>query len=341
MRFLLPALLLVLPLGTAAQPRGGDAAERRAYAEGQFIQALTAHYLGNDSTAACLLDDVLEFRPDDPAVLDARAEVALALDGPADALFFAQRAAEAAPDRSEVHVRLAEALRETGQPTEAVRALETARDLDASNLDALVPLADLYAETDQPDRERETLEALVRLGDTAAARLRLSALYEQSGNRDRALEAARAAARLAPGEPAVERRLAELSGAPETPATPPRPSGTSGADLYAAGRYAEAADALLDALADDPRDVAAWALALDALARTADPRAGATADDALLLFPTVPAVLVPAAEAYAAAGRTADARTTAQRGLNALDTLGDDVPDADALRARLQRTLDG
>ena len=129
-------------------------------------------------------------------------------------------------------------------------------------------------------------------------------------------------------------------GAPAEPAASAS-SAADGAGLYAAGRYAEAADALLDALADDPRDLAGWALALEALARTADPRAGATADDALLLFPTVPAVLAPAAEAYAAAGRRADAVATAQRGLDTLDALGDRLPDADALRVRFRRTLDG
>ena len=338
MRALAPALLL-LAAPLAAQP--GDAAARRAHAEGLFIEALTAHYLGDDSTAARLLDDVLDLHPDDPALLDARAEVALTDDGPAAALYFAQRAAELASDRPEVHVRLAEVLREAGRPADAVRALETARDLDASSLDVLVLLADLYAQTGQAEREREALEALVRMGDTVAARLRLSALYEGAGDRDRALEAARAAARLSPGEAAVQRRLAELADEPEAAPAPQPTADASGETLYAAGRYAEAADALLDALADDPRDLDAWALALDALARTADPRAGATADDALLLFPTVPAVLVPAAEAYAAAGRTADAETTARRGLDALDTLGGDVPDADALRARLQRVLGG
>ncbi len=338
MRALVPALLL-LAAPLAAQP--GDAAARRAYAEGVFIEALTAHYLGDDSTAARLLDDVLDDHPDDPTILDARAEVALADDGPAAALFFAQRAAELGSHRPEVHVRLARVLWDLGRPADAVRALETAQSLDAASLDGLVLLAHLYGQTGQPERERETLEALVRLGDTVAARLRLSTLYEQAGDRGRALEAAHAAARLSASEPAVQRRLAELTDTPAAPTPVPRdaPSGASGADLYAAGRYAEAADALLDALANDPRDLDAWALALDALARTTDPRAGATADDALLLFPTTPAVLVPAAEAYAAAGRAADAQATARRGLTALDALGDAVPDAEALRTRLQRVL--
>ena len=336
MRAAVVLVLLALPVGASAQ----GASARTAYAQGKFVQALTAHYLGNDSTAVRVLDDILSLRPDDPAVLDLRAEVALAHEGPASALFYADRTVEVAPRQADGHLRRAEALLAAGRTRDAARALEAARDLAPDRLDVLLALADVYGALGDGAREAEVLETLVQIGDTVAARLRLSALYEAAGNQDRALTAARAASRLAPAEPAVRQRLAALAGAPAEPAASAS-SAADGAGLYAAGRYAEAADALLDALADDPRDLAGWALALEALARTADPRAGATADDALLLFPTVPAVLAPAAEAYAAAGRRADAVATAQRGLDTLDALGDRLPDADALRVRFRRTLDG
>lgn len=342
-----PSPLLALALWAAplaAQP-AGDAASRRAAAEGRFVRALTAHRLGDDSTAARVLDEVLRERPDDPAVLDARAEVALELGDAPAALYYAAQAATHAPDEAAIHLRLAQALRETGDVGGAIRALDAARRLDPTDPAPLVALVDLHAEAGDAEAEREALEALVRIGDTPAARLRLSALYERSGDLDRARAEARAALRLAPGEPAVRRRLDALNGVPKAdpaarrPATS-GPAGASGEALYSAGRYEEAADALLDVVGDDPRRIDAWALALDALAQTADPRAGATADDALLLFPSVPSVLAPAAEAYLAAGRAADARAAAERGLIALDVLGAAAPDAAALRTRLQRTLD-
>ena len=335
--------LLALALGAsplAAQPASGPAAQRAA-AEGQFVRALTAHHLGDDAEAARLLDVVLRERPADAAVLDARAEVALALDDAPDALYYAQQAAEHAPDEPSVHLRLGDALRQTGDDAGAVRAFDAARRLDPAAPSPLVSLADLHAETGDAEAEREALEALVRLGDTPAARLRLSVLYERAGETDRALDAARQAVRLAPGEDALQQRVTALEGRTHAEATPPTSgAGASGEDLHAAGRYAEAADALLDLVESEPRRLDAWALALDALARTADPRAGATADDALLLFPSVPSVLAPAAEAYLASGRPADARAAAERGLAALDVLGDEADDADALRARLQRSLD-
>ncbi|MEM1118668.1 MAG: tetratricopeptide repeat protein, partial [Bacteroidota bacterium] len=311
---------------------------QRAAAEGQFVRALTALRLGDNAEAARLLDEILRARPTDAAVLDARAEAALALADASSALFYAQQAAEQAPDEPSVHLRLAEAFRQTGDAASAVGALDTARRLDATDPAPLVALADLHAAAGDTEAERETLEALVRLGDTPAARLRLSVLYERAGDTERALDAARRAVRLAPGEPRLRDRVASLR-SPDVPAAPgPDASDVDGEALHAAGRYAEAADALLDLVEREPRRLDAWALALDALARTGDPRAGATADDALLLFPSVPSVLAPAAEAYLAAGRSADARDAAERGLQALDILGD-VDGADAFRARLQRAL--
>lgn len=160
----------------------------------------------------------------------------------------------------------------------------------------------------------------------------MSTLAERRGDLDDALAQAQAAAHLAPSETAVQRRLADLR---RDTAAPPSGDASDGPSLFTAGRFADAADALLAEIGADPRQVDRWALALQALAQTADARAGATADDALLLFPSVPSVLVGAAEAFVAAGRTEDARDAARRATEALDLLGDDLPDAPALRARL------
>lgn len=104
---------------------------------------------------------------------------------------------------------------------------------------------------------------------------------------------------------------------------------------YRAGRYSEAAEALLTVVDEDPRQMTAWTLVLDALARTSDPRTSDTADLALLLYPTVPSILIPAAEAYRAAGRSDDARTAAESALRALDAGPDDA----ALRQRADALL--
>ncbi len=330
------ALLLLLSAAGASAQDGASAAK----SEGRFVRALTSLALEDYERAARSLDEVLAHAPDDPTVLAVRAEVAERMEAPADAVYFARRAADVAPDDARAWLTLASALRAARQPAEAADALDRALALAPTDPDALTAAADLAAERGDADAETEALTALVRVGDTVAARLRLSALAEQAGDADQALAQARAAARLAPAEPAVARRLGALQRAPATDApTAPAAGGTDGPALFAAGRFAEAADALLAELDADPRQVDRWALALQALAQTADARAGATADDALLLFPSVPAVLAGAAEAYGAAGRADDARAVARRGLDALDLLGDRLPDADALRLRLDAVL--
>ena len=337
---LLAAVVASAP-SAAAQPAEPSGASAKA--EGRFIRALTAQALDDDATALRLLDEILTEHPAAPTVLLLRAELA---PTPADAVYFARRAADAAPARADVWLGLGRALGAAGQAAQAAQALDTAGRLAPDDLDVLLAAAALAADQDDARREQDALARLVRIGDTVAARLRLSALAEDAGDRDRALAQARAAARLAPSEPAVRRRLAELErpASPEPAAAPTAAASATatpadGAALFAAGHYAQAADALLAELDRDPRAPDGWALVLQALARTADPRAGATADDALLLFSSVPSVVVGAAEAYAAAGRADDARRTAQRALGALDRLGDAAPDAGALRARLDVLL--
>ena len=83
----------------SAQSRA-DAAE----AEGRFVRALTAVAIEDFETARRSLDAVLEAAPGDVTVLTLRAEVATAMDAPADAVFFARRATEAAPASGQAEV---------------------------------------------------------------------------------------------------------------------------------------------------------------------------------------------------------------------------------------------
>ena len=326
MRPPLTSSALAALIGLAAWSGPAQAQAESARAQGQFVRALTAQALGDDSTAARLLDVLLADSPD-PTVLLVRAEVSAS---PAEALYYTRLAVDAAPGRSDAHLALGRALVDAGQTEAAAQALDAALRLAPSDLDVLLAVAETAALRGDGPAEQRALAALVRVGDSVAARLRLSALAEGRGDRGDALAHARAAARLAPAEPAVQARVAALSG--DGPAT-------SAPDPPADARPTETADALLAALDDDPRRIETWVRVLDVLSRTADARAGATADDALLLFGAVPAVVVAAAEAYHAAGRPDDARATAQRGLDLIARLGEAVSDAASLRARLQATL--
>lgn len=336
---LLTLVLLAGAAGTvAAQASPDDPAARRARAEGQMIRALTEHFLGNDSSAVRLLDQALALAPGDAGVLDALAEVHAALGDVPAALYRAEQAAAAAPDRPSVRVRLGRLQAQAGQREAALASLQAARALDAADPEPLVALAEVYAAAGRAADEIATLEALVAIGDTPAARLRLADLYVRDGEPERAAASVRAAIRLAPGESMLRDRLAELTGTPV--ATPsPTPSPSDDAPTPAASG---SVDALLAAVDAEPGRPDAWARLLDLMVRTGDPRAATTADDAVLFFPAVPAVLAPASEAYRAAGRAADAEAAARAGLSALDALGADAPpDADALRSRLRAALGG
>ena len=86
-----------------------------------------------------------------------------------------------------------------------------------------------------------------------------------------------------------------------------------------AGDNALAADRLVAAVEADPRLLDAWALGLVVLARSGDTRAADHADEATLLFGSVPEIVGAAALAYASAGRLDDARVSARMALPGLD----------------------
>ncbi len=322
-------VLILLVLGIAPASAQTEAASQ-ARAHGEFVRALTAQALGDDSTAARVLDGLLE-RGDDATLLAVRAQVAR---DPAEAVFFARRAADLL-DRADVLLTLARSYQALGQLSEAAETLDQARQLAPDDLDVALAGADVAAQRGDADAEHEALVALVRLGDTVAARLRLSALAEARGDLPESLAQARAALRLAPSEPAVRRRVAALEDRGAPGASPDGDGPPAAGDASAGGGI----DALLDEIDRDPRDLAAWVAVLDALAAASDPRAAATADDAMLLFSSVPAIVASAADAYLAAGDPEAAQAAAQRGLDALGTVGDSLPDADALRARLAAFL--
>lgn len=174
------------------------------------------------------------------------------------------------------------------------------------------------------------LAATLAPGD-ARIQFRLADAYEASGDAIRAQQARDAARRLQPDAPPSPAALPPPTRSSAVASEPELP----GEAAYRAGRYAEAVDALLIVVDEDPRQMTAWALALDALARTSDARAGDTADLALLLYPSVPSILVPAAEALKSAGRSAAAREAAESALRGLDA-GTDDP---ALRQRADALL--
>ena len=245
----------------------------------------------------------------------------------------AQEAPEPRPTAPSAEPQFIRALSDLyqGDPGRAVTGLSDV--LEARPGDPVV--LDVLAEAYHADgRLAEALYhaelAAERAPDDAAILHRLADFYAEAGDASQATRARARADRIAP------RAAPPLVPAPPDRSAPPAVAegDPPGLEAYRAGRYAEAADALLDALDADPRQLDAWPFALDALTRASDARAGDTAELAVLLYPTVPAILVPAAEAFAALGRTQEARDAAEAALRTLGAAGDA-----ALRARGQSLL--
>ncbi len=338
-RPLLLALAVVAALCAPARAQDPtDPAARRAAAEGRLVRGMTELFLGNDTTAVRQLEHALRLAPGDAAVLDALAEANERMGDTPAALFHAEAAARAAPERPSAHLRLGRLQAAAGLPDAAEASLETARRLAPADPEPLVALASLYAAQRRADAEREALEALVRLVETPDARLRLANLYAAAGDTPRALALLDAAVRLSPGDADVRGRRAALAGTP----TPTRPAAPVASTAPAGDAPVGDVDALRARVDAEPGDLAAWTRLLDLLAASNDPRGASAADDAVLFFPASPTVLAPAAEIYRSSGRAADADAAARAGLAALDSLGDRAPEgADALRTRLRRATDG
>ena len=205
---LLALLLGALALATAARPAGAqqpDAPLRTdADVEGRFVRALAALWADRPDDAVRDLGAVLDVRPGAPAALDAMAAAYVALDRSDEALYYAEQAATAAPDDAVAQSRYGALLRDAGQPDRAIAAYEAAAEAAPRDASPLAQLADLYAAAGRPDDERRALGRLVRLADSPAARLRLSAL-----DADRATEHLARAVALAPNETALAVRYAE------------------------------------------------------------------------------------------------------------------------------------
>ena len=258
----------------------------------------------------------------------------------ASAFAFASRAQDAptpratAPSAEPLFVRALSDLYQ-GDPSRAITSLSTVLEAHPGDAVVLDALAEAYHADGQLAEALYHAElAADRAPDDAAILHRLADLYAASGEAAPAARARERADRIAPRAALPDASAQPAPSDPAPPSDEPSRGDVPGLDAYRAGRYAEAADALLDALDADPRQLDAWPLALDALTRTDDARAGDTAELAVLLYPTVPAILVPAAEAFAALGRSPEAREAAEAALRVLGESGDAT-----LRARGQSLL--
>ncbi|MEL6614524.1 MAG: tetratricopeptide repeat protein [Bacteroidota bacterium] len=200
------ALALLLPLATP------PAWAQRATApeiEGAFVEALAQQRRGDHEEALAAFEQLLIAAPEAAAVFDAIAESHAALGQTEEAVLAAETAVRLAPEEPLALRRLAALRRESGDATGALAAYEALRRQRPRDAEALAALSDLYADAGRGLDAVDALEALVRVGDTPAARLRLAAYAQASGDTETQIRHLRRANRLAPDEGAIALALAD------------------------------------------------------------------------------------------------------------------------------------
>ena len=164
----------------------GLAAEPELAGQARRIEALALLQTDRSAEARSAYEAILEARPDDVEALNNLAFVLLtALDDPAAALPYAERAAGLVPNNPDVLDTYGVALRRSGRAEEARAPLERSVEISRKPLNQL-HLAEVYLDLDRPGRAGGLLDdardAARTLGDDAALR-QIDAALERLNNR--------------------------------------------------------------------------------------------------------------------------------------------------------------
>lgn len=306
---------------------------------------------GETGAAMETYERLLELEPRDLATLTALARVQQQSGRMEEALVTYERVLDRVGENGAVRTRMLGIYERLGDTGGAIRSLEALTDLDPSNAVLRRQLASLYARDGRTGDAITTLEALVvdRPGD-ADARTALADLYRDEGDDDRA-EAllgtlgepsaspdatfGQAAALYAradedPAAASTARRLLETLWADGT--ADARALLLLGDLRYRDGDWTEAAEALQQALYDEPGNPPAWVQLVAAHLRAGNTEyALDAADEATLLFPGQVALLRVAALANAAAGRLDEAVRLFEEAIDLLVEATSDASERDAL----------
>jgi tetratricopeptide (TPR) repeat protein len=135
----------------------------------------------------------------------------IAKSKPEDALTAYQRAATLQPKESEPHLSAGHLLEEENRFTEAEREYKQALTLDSGSTDAVIGLANIYMRGRQfPAAEHYLRKLLVERGDSAPVHIQLGRVLAAEGKTDAAIAELQAGLKLAPGDDAAQREVADL-----------------------------------------------------------------------------------------------------------------------------------
>lgn len=167
MRLLFVLLLLLLPASFAA--RAQTIEDQQIRAQRLLVRALTHVQTGDTEQALDALETALNFAPDDPAVLAALSGVHRDRGDLPAAVFFAERAVDAAPARAESHFHLADVYVDAGEEARAAEILrEVTEDADWNDAVAARAISFLVEHRMNGDAEALLVDALASAGPRTA-----------------------------------------------------------------------------------------------------------------------------------------------------------------------------
>lgn len=173
---------------------------------------------GRADVSLGIYDKALEVLPGDPPTLAAMATALREAGRPAEAVIAYQRAMDSQPDLPLARVNLGIALQEAGRVGEAARALQEAIQRAPYEPLAYLAMGNLLLRARRPgEATRYYVRAVELDAGLERAWFYLARSRIEIGDYGRALEAARRAAELSPGDETVRRMVADLERAAGTP----------------------------------------------------------------------------------------------------------------------------
>ncbi len=257
------------------------------------------------------------------------------------------------PEPPKARINLARALRGAGHFEEAVLELTRAVQAEPADIELAIELAELEGAAGKLGEARTRLEALARKHpDNARALFDLAQVRLRLGDDEGALQALRSMLATAPGKAKMQQRVVGLLRAEGrgdllerlTGAAPEQkseaPSVEHATALARAGRLDEAEVEFQQVLRTDPDNAGAWLnLGMIALQRRGLPAGLETAvprfQKAVELAPSMPEARFNYGMALASSGRTDEARTQLETGLQLARSQG-----REALARKIQDGLD-
>lgn len=130
---------------------------------------------------------------------------------PDEAIADYQRAASLQPKESEPHLSAGQLLEQENKFADAEQEYKQALALDSGSVDAVIGLANIYMRGRRfPDAEDYLRKLLAAHADSAAVHIQLGRVLAAEGKTDAAIAELQAGMKLAPGDDAAERDLADL-----------------------------------------------------------------------------------------------------------------------------------